>query len=104
MMQVFQIKGLSGLVMFVLALTGVFLLSIMLPSSFMMVLWNAVVFEGFSGPEITLGQGLLLWVAVLILIKLFLNPQISFHFKKMEGSEDMDQHLNDFKKKHQEKP
>lgn len=87
-MQVFQIKGLSGLIVFILAVLGLLALLMLLPSAFLMVFWNAVVFEGFEGPQIGLFQGMLLWVATLILIKLVMNPQISFQFKKVSDPDD----------------
>ncbi len=87
-MQVFQIKGLSGLIVFILAMLGLLALFIALPSAFLMVFWNAVVFEGFEGPQIGLFQGMLLWAAVLISLKLVMNPQISFQFKKVSDPND----------------
>jgi hypothetical protein len=94
-MQVFQIKGLSGLLMFILAVAGLLALFLLLPGAFMMVFWNAVVFEGFYGPEIGLIQGLLLWGVALLFIKLVMNPQISFQFRKVSDPKDIDKHLGE---------
>ena len=87
-MQVFQIKGLTGLIVFILAVLGLLALFIALPSAFLMVFWNAVVFEGFEGPQIGLLQGMLLWAAALISLKLVMNPQVSFQFKKVSDPND----------------
>ncbi len=92
-MQIYQVKGFKGALAFGLAVVGVAILSVLLPSFLAQVFWNAIVFEGFSGPEIGLLQGALLWAAVLILFKLIANPQISFQFKKMNDHNDSDHHL-----------
>ena len=97
MMQVFQIKGFSGLMMFILAVISVMILLILLPATFTMVFWNAVVFEGLAGPQIGLFQGMLLWIAIVLLLKLIINPQISFQFKHVSDPADIDKHLNDLK-------
>ena len=65
-MHVFHIKGFPGLLLVGLAVICTALLVFVLPSAFMMVLWNATVFEGLSGPEINLSQGFLLWLAVAV--------------------------------------
>ncbi len=91
-MQIYQIKGFKGLLAFILAVVGVAILSVLLPSFIAQVFWNAIVFEGLGGPEIGLLQGALLWSASLILFKLVANPQISFQFKKMKDPNDRDQH------------
>ena len=83
-MKVYEIKGLSGLLAFLGSVLLTLALVLLLPSAFMMVLWNAMIFELFSGPEIGLAQGLLLWLASAIVFKLIFNPQIEFEFKKMD--------------------
>ncbi len=92
-MQLFQIKGFRGLAMFLLSMAALLCVFVLLPASFMMVLWNAVVLEGFHGPSIGMVQGALLWAATLIVLKLVLNPQISFEFKKVSNPKDIDKHL-----------
>lgn len=91
-MQIYQIKGFKGALTFALAAIGVAILSVLLPSFLAQVFWNAIVFEGFNGPEIGLIQGALLWCISLILFKLIANPQVSFQFKKMNDPNDTDQH------------
>ena len=90
-MHVFQIKGFSGLLMFGVALLLTALLVLVLPALFMMTLWNAVVFEGFSGPEVGASQGLLLWMMTLVLFKLVFRPEISFQFHQVNDPPDLDQ-------------
>jgi len=85
-MHVFQIRGFSGLMWLVLALVAAVALAVLLPASFMWVLWNAVVFEGFKGPEIGFGQGILLWGFMLVALKLILNPEIKLQFQRMPAS------------------
>src|SRR6187402_193257 len=89
-MHVFQIKGLSGLLTLVLALlSGIFLL-LALPSVFMMVLWNALIFEGFRGPEINLYQGMLLWGMMLLSLKLIFQPELKLQLmREQPDSTDM---------------
>ncbi len=77
-MRVFQVKGFTGALLLILGVIGIFAVAVALPSTFMMVLWNALIFEGLEGPEITLLQGFLLWAMVLIILNLILKPQISF--------------------------
>lgn len=81
MMHVFHIKGLSGLMFLVLAVVAALLLALLLPASFMMVLWNALVYEGLGGAEINISQGLLLWAITAVLIKVVLRPEIQFQFQ-----------------------
>ncbi len=81
-MHVFHIRGLSSVLMLLLAIIGAVLLLLALPAAFMMVLWNALVFEGFKGPEIDIYQGLLLWGMLLVALKLILKPEIQLEFIK----------------------
>jgi hypothetical protein len=81
-MHVFQVKGLSGMLMLVLALlTGIFLF-LALPSAFMMVLWNALIYEVFRGSEINLYQGFLLWGMMLLTLKLIFSPELKFQLMR----------------------
>jgi hypothetical protein len=86
-MHVFHIRGLSSVLMLLLAIIGVVLLLLALPAAFMMVLWNAVVFEGFKGPEIDMYQGLLLWGMLLVALKLILKPEIQLEFIKVSAKD-----------------
>jgi|GEM_PF-3353865 len=88
-MHVFQIKGLSGLIMLALALISGVLIILALPSVFMMVLWNALIFEGLRGPEINLYQGFLLWGLMLICLKLIFKPEL--HMQLMREHPDSSQ-------------
>lgn len=88
-MHVFQIKGLSGLIMLTLALISGLLIILALPSVFMMVLWNALIFEGLRGPEISLYQGFLLWGMMLICLKLIFQPEV--HMQLMREQPDSSQ-------------
>ena len=82
-MHVFHIRGFSGILMVLLALLAAVVLLLLLPASFMMVLWNAVVFEGFHGPEVDLYQGFLMWGIVMVLIKLVFRPELKLEFQRM---------------------
>jgi hypothetical protein len=88
-MHVFQIKGLSGLIMLALALISGLLIIFALPSVFMLVLWNALIFEGLRGPEINLYQGFLLWGMMLICLKLIFQPEV--HMQLMREQSDSSQ-------------
>lgn len=92
-MHVFQIKGLSGLIMLALALISGVLIILALPSVFMMVLWNALIFEGLfeglKGSEINLYQGFLLWGLMLICLKLIFKPEL--HMQLMREHPDSSQ-------------
>lgn len=85
-MNMIEIKGFKGWVMFLLSALASIALAIGLPSAFMMTLWNAVVFEGFRGPEIGFLQGVLLWIAAGIAFKLIANPEIVVEFHKMDDT------------------
>ena len=82
---VFHIKGFSGALMFVLALVAAVIVLLLLPSAFMMVLWNALVFEGLKGVEISLYQGFLLWGVLLIGFQLAFRPAIQFQFLRQQA-------------------
>lgn len=82
-MHVFQIRGLSGLLLIIGAALVATLLLLALPAGFMMVLWNALVYEGLKGPEIDLYQGILLWGAVMVALKLIFKPEIKLQFQSM---------------------
>lgn len=88
-MRVFHIKGLSGLLMFILGLIGTIALTVLLPTSFIMVLWNATAFEGLGSVEIGMGEASLLWAALLALVYAIFKPQVSFHFKRVAEPGDL---------------
>ena len=98
-MHVFQIKGFQGLLMFMLALAAAALILFVIPTGFMMVLWNAVVFEGLRGPEIGFTQGLLLWLMVMITIKLVFKPEIEFQMTNVSDPSELEKKFPDLKKK-----
>ena len=75
-MHVFQIKGIQGLLLLALGVIAALAVLLLVPSIFMMVLWNAVVFEGFKGPSIDLEQGFYLWGAIMLLLKVIFQPEI----------------------------
>jgi hypothetical protein len=102
-MQVFHIKGFSGLLLLVLGIIGTLLLVFLVPSIFMMVLWNALVFEGAKGPEIDLLQGFMLWGSVMILLKVTLNPEFQFQFENVKTPRDIDRKLSEMNAKVAEK-
>lgn len=82
-MHVFHIRGFSGVLMVILAVISTVLLLMLLPASFLMVLWNALIFESAIGPEISIYQGFMLWGFIVVLLKLIFNPQIKFEFQSM---------------------
>lgn len=82
-MQVFHIRGFSGILLLLLAMVAAVLLLFLLPASFMMVLWNALAYEGLKAPEIDLYQGFLLWGAMLVMIKLVFKPEIKLQFQPL---------------------
>ena len=76
-MQVFHIRGwFSAIVFIVVAVVAALALLVALPSAFLMVLWNAIVFEAAKGPEIDFVQGLLLWSFIAVMIKAIFNPSL----------------------------
>jgi hypothetical protein len=82
-MQVFHIKGFSGILLFIGALLAALVVFLLLPATFMMVLWNAVAFEGLKrGPEVNLYQGFLLWGMAIVAIKLIFKPEIKIQFQR----------------------
>jgi hypothetical protein len=85
-MHVFHIRGFSGILMVLLAVLAAIVILFLLPASFMMVLWNALVFEGLRGPEIDIYQGFLLWGAVMVMIKLIFKPEIKLELQQLPMS------------------
>lgn len=85
-MHVFHIKGFSGALMFILAVLSAVAILLLLPSAFMMVLWNALVYEGLKGPEINLYQGFLLWGMLLMAFKLIFRPEIRLQYVRQDST------------------
>ncbi|MGE0200715.1 MAG: hypothetical protein AB7P76_07090 [Candidatus Melainabacteria bacterium] len=96
-MHVFQFKGFSGLMMFMLAVFSTLVVAFVLPTAFTTVTWNAIVFEGFGGPEIAFSQGFILWMAILVLLKIIFKPQ--FQFRRVNDPAEFEQTLNDLRDK-----
>lgn len=94
-MHVFHIKGFQGMLMLVLALIAIGLAVFALPAAFMMVLWNATVFEGFQGPEFNFTQGLILWLITLVMFKLIFNPEIQLQMTNVSDSSDLPPDLDE---------
>lgn len=92
-MQVFEVKGFTGFVKLVAAIVGVLFVFIALPSLFLMVAWNAIVFEGFQGPLIDWYQGVLLWLIMAVAFKVIFNPEIHLEFKKIDDPKNLDKDL-----------
>jgi len=89
-MHVFHIRGFSGLLLLLLAVISTLALAVLLPAAFMMVFWNAVVYEAFQGPELNLYQGFLLWGALAVAIKVLLKPEIKFQFQNIPNTPKTD--------------
>jgi len=83
----FDCSSLSGIFISLLSVLLAITVIFVVPATFWMVLWNAVVFEGLHGPFIALHQGLLLWVATLIVLKLVFNPQLVVVWDEWEDDE-----------------
>jgi len=84
-MHVFHIRGFSSWMMLLGGVVLALALLLALPASFMMVLWNATIFESFKvGPQIDIFQGLMLWGIVAILMKLLLQPEIKFEIQRVK--------------------
>jgi len=92
-MQVYEVKGIAGLAKLGLAIAGLVGILFVLPSLFMMVLWNAVVFEGLNGPLIGFFQSVLLWLMFCVAFKLVFQPEIHLEFKKVTDPKDLDKNL-----------
>jgi len=83
-MHVFQFRGLTALLVVLLAVVTAVAVLVALPSAFMMVLWNAMVFEASNGPQIDFVQGMLLWAFVAVMIKVVFNPTIKLPFQLVQ--------------------
>jgi hypothetical protein len=81
MVHMFRIKGFSGFLMLIGFVCVAFTLLFAFPSAFMMALWNATIFELLAGPEISLGQGAILWAIVVTGSVVLFKPHISIEFK-----------------------
>ena len=87
-LHVFEIRGITGFFTLIVGVILAVACVTLLPAAIVMVFWNAFVFETFQGPEIQLFQGFLIWTLIVLLIKLFADPQIHFEFKQISHSED----------------
>jgi len=87
-MPVFQIRNMAGLLSLVVSVLVSMALLILLPASFLMVLWNTFVFEMFHGPEISLYQGALLLGVLLVLIKMVFFPSLRIEFYAWKTNRD----------------
>lgn len=84
-MHVFQFQGLTGLLLLLgLVLVVVFTVTV-LPTLVMTALWNAVVFDLFSGPEIGLWQGAILWAVVALALYAWIQPEFALKFADDDG-------------------
>lgn len=83
-MHVFQFRGFSAILVVLLAVLTALTLLVALPSAFMMVLWNAMVYETSCGPQIDFVQGLLLWAFVAVMIKAVFNPTVKLPFQLVQ--------------------
>lgn len=83
-MHVFHIRGFSGILMVLFVVVSALAVLVALPSAFMMVLWNALIFEGSKGPEISLLQGFLLWGFLAVMIKVIFKPEIKLQFQQVK--------------------
>ena len=81
-MNVLKIRNLRDLLSFLFALMMLFSLFLVLPTLFCWVCWNALVYEGFNGPQIDWFQGGILWLIVMSLINLIFRPEIQFQMTK----------------------
>jgi hypothetical protein len=90
-MQILLLKGFSGLLMIALLVVVVLTLVMALPSLFCLVFWNAIVFEGFRGPEINVTQAILLWAAILALLNWRFKPQFTLQFKRVKDPTELEQ-------------
>ena len=85
-MHVFQIRGISGILMVLLIIIAGLALLVALPSAFMMVLWNAIIFEAAKGPEIDILHGFYLWGIAVALINLIFKPEIKLQFQQVKAA------------------
>lgn len=83
-MHEFQFRGFSAVLVLALAVVTALAVLVALPASFMMVFWNATVFEAANGPQIDFVQGMLLWGFVAILLKVIFKPSIKLPFQLVQ--------------------
>ena len=99
-MHIFEFKGFTGFLMVLLIFGVVLFLTMLLPAMLCTAVWNAVVFESFAGPKVTLLQGALLWIMLVFTTLLILKPDISGKLKQIESLEDDDFFDEDFFSSH----
>jgi hypothetical protein len=93
--KIFQIHGLSGLLLIGFAITGVFCGFIMFPVWAIMVGWNEVIANIFKGPSINYLQASLLWSIVIITVYLALKNSVSIKIHTIDKEMD-DLEINKF--------
>ena len=84
-MQVFNTRNWGSMVSLVVSVLLTAFVLLVLPAMVVTALWNAVVWGWLHGPEVSIGQGLLLWGIVL------LGLQLLFKFEWTVSVEEADE-------------
>jgi len=93
--KIFQIHGLSGLLLIGFALTGLFCGFVLFPVWAVMIAWNNIVFSIYHGPSINYIQASMLWAIVIICVYLTLKNSISVKIHTVSKEMD-DTEINEF--------
>ena len=82
--KIFQVHGLSGLLVFGFIMAGVFCGFVLFPVWVLMTGWNELVGNVFNGPVINYYQASLLWVFIALCFYLVLRNSISIKIHKTD--------------------
>ena len=82
-MRVFQIRGLAGWLMMILAGVAILALLTVVPATYVLIAWNAIIHEWFKGPAIAMHQALLLWGMMISVLYITLQPEFKLEFQQV---------------------
>jgi len=99
--KIFQLNGLSGLLILGFILTGVFFGFVVFPIWAVMLGWNSFVGEMLGGPVINYIQASLLWLAFILVFYLMFRNNILIKIQKEDISDykDINEIINEIKTK-----
>ncbi len=87
-LKIFQLHGLSGLLLLGFIIVGLFCGFILFPVWVIMIGWNEIAANIFSGPVINYYQASLLWIFLALCSYLILRNSISIKICKTDDTDD----------------
>lgn len=88
--KIFQIQGLSGLLVLSFIFIGLFCGFVIFPIWIIMTGWNAIIPNTLNGPAINYFQAILLWLMLVLLIYILFRNSIIIKVQKAESLDQKD--------------